>query len=105
MWLAAPQGQGRGQPLLDRHNPDPRRRNRPLVGLSLIRDLRYRVDAAHGARWRGGTVYDPERGRWFRCYLRLADARHLKMHGYAGMHLFGRTTVWTRVAAPPAAPP
>ncbi|MGN8157935.1 DUF2147 domain-containing protein [Salinisphaera sp. RV14] len=94
-----PQGMG-GQPLVDRHNPDPSKRDRPMIGLRLIKGLDYRVLASDRARWENGRVYDPDRGKWFDCYLWLADHRHLKLHGYVGIPALGRTTTWTRVPDP-----
>lgn len=94
-----------GQPIVDRENPDPAKRDRPLVGLPLVTDLDYHVDDNDHARWTDGRVYDPERGRWFRCRVRLADRTHLKLHGYLGLPVFGKTTTWARVADPAKRPP
>lgn len=44
----------------DRNNPDPKLRNRPLLGLSILSGFR-----EAGDRWKG-TIYDPERGKSFR---------------------------------------
>lgn len=93
------QGMG-GRRILDRHNPDAAKRDRPVIGLRMIKDLNYHVSDNDRARWKDGRVYDPDRGKWFDCDLWLADRDHLKLHGYIGIRMLGRTTTWTRVADP-----
>lgn len=93
-----PRGIG-GQPVTDRHNPDPAARDRPLLGLELLTGLSYAVEDGE-ARWRGGRIYDTENGKRYDCNVRLVDHDHLKLHGYIGIPLLGRTTTWTRVADP-----
>ncbi|MGB7756292.1 MAG: DUF2147 domain-containing protein [Salinisphaera sp.] len=94
-----PQGMG-GMPLVDRHNPDPSKRHRPMIGLRMIKQLDYHVSDNDRARWENGRVYDPDQGKWFDCYLWLADHNHLKLHGYVGIPALGKTTTWTRVPDP-----
>jgi len=98
------QGMG-GAPVVDRHNPDPSRRDQPMLGLQMIKDLDYHVTDNDRAEWADGRVYDSDRGRWFDCYIWLADANHLKLHGYIGFRPLGRTTTWTRVPDPADSPP
>lgn len=81
-----------GLPKVDRENPDPEQRMRPIIGLRLMQGFRY-----EGGEWVDGTIYDPENGKTYRCYLRLAEGDRLKVRGYVGFSLLGRTTVWTRV--------
>ncbi|MFC3105946.1 DUF2147 domain-containing protein [Salinisphaera aquimarina] len=94
-----PRGIG-GQPVTDRHNPDPARRDRPLIGLPLLTGLIYHVDDRGKAHWRSGRVYDTENGKHYDCNVWLADADHLKLRGYLGIELLGRTTTWERVDEP-----
>jgi len=99
-----PQGMD-GEPVVDRHNPDPALRTRALIGLKLLTGLRYRVREDGDARWVDGHVYDTENGKRYDCIAWLADDDHLKLRGYVGIKLLGRTTTWTRVADPVAEPP
>ena len=78
-----------GRPKADRFNPDPELRGRPILGLSLMGGFRY----AEGA-WKGGQIYDPETGKTYRCVLRLGEDGSLRVRGYVGVSLLGRTTVW-----------
>ena len=106
VWLAEdhypgddPKGMG-GQPVVDRYNPDPAKQARPLIGLQLLKNLHYHVSDNDRARWVDGRIYDTEHGKWYDCNLWLADADHLKVHGYIGVPLLGKTTTWTRVPDP-----
>jgi uncharacterized protein (DUF2147 family) len=81
-----------GRPKVDRLNPDPELRGQPIIGLPLMSGFRY-VDGV----WRGGRIYDPETGKTYKCVLRLGDDGKLKVRGYVGISLLGRTTVWERV--------
>lgn len=82
-----------GMVKVDRENPDPALRNRPVLGLVIVKDFEYR-----GAwKWKGGTIYDPESGRTYRGSMRLTSGGTLKMRGFVGFPLFGRTTRWSRV--------
>lgn len=83
------------QPKTDRENPEPALRERAIVGLEIMRGFRYAGDG----RWIGGTIYDPENGKTYKCRMRLTNRGTLKVRGYVGVSLFGRTTEWTPVLA------
>ncbi len=80
-----------GQPKVDRENSDAALRSRPLMGLEILRDFRYEDN-----QWRGGTIYDPREGKTYSCKITLGDDGKLKVRGYIGISLFGKTTEWTR---------
>jgi uncharacterized protein (DUF2147 family) len=84
-----------GQPKVDANNPDPGLRNRPLVGLELMRDFAY----AGNNVWKGGKIYDPERGKTYNGFMSLISRNTLHLKGYILIPLFGRTTVWTRAGS------
>lgn len=86
-----------GRPLLDHRNPDPALRSRPLLGLPMLKGLRF---DGH-EHWREGRVYSSNDGRTYSVQVSLADADHLRLRGYFGLPLFGMTSVWTRIAALP----
>ena len=93
VWLRSPFDEG-GCDLRDRHNPDPGLRNRKVTGLE-IRGLKPRPDGT----WVGGSIYDPATGNTYTCRLALDGADRLRLRGYVGIPLLGRTTTWTRVGA------
>ena len=79
-----------GRPDKDLQNPDPKLRDRPLVGLKILGGFTYDGDG----KWSGGQIYDPNSGNTYRCKLRLIDANTLKVRGYVGVSLFGQTESW-----------
>jgi uncharacterized protein (DUF2147 family) len=80
------------RPDTDEKNPDPALRDRPLVGLNLFAGFVYDGNG----RWSGGTIYDPNSGKTYRCIVTWIDDDTLKVRGYVGVPLLGRTETWTR---------
>ena len=84
-----------GEPKLDDENEDESLRTRPVMGLLLLRDFVFDED-----EWEDGRVYDPKNGKDYKCYMEFpdeGDKDNLKVRGYIGFSLIGRTTYWTRV--------
>ena len=69
------------RPDKDEKNPDPALRDRPLIGLNLFAGFKYDGNG----RWSGGTIYDPNSGKTYRCIVTLVDANTLKIRGYVGL--------------------
>ena len=42
----------------------------------------------------GGKILDPKNGKEYKCYLQLLDNNTLKLRGYIGISMFGRTAIW-----------
>ena len=76
----------------DRKNPDPARRGKPILGLQIMEGF---TPTGEGS-WGNGTIYDPVNGKTYRCKAELDGANRLKVRGFIGIALIGRTTVWTR---------
>ena len=50
-----------------------------------------------GDAWSGGTILDPESGKVYKCLLSLEDGGDkLKVRGFIGLSLLGRTQYWLR---------
>lgn len=78
----------------DVKNPNPLKRNRKLIGLTIMWGLKYKGDN----KWQGGTIYDPQYGKTFKCKTTLIDdGDTLKFRGYVGFALLGITAKWKRV--------
>src|SRR5579863_8654518 len=77
---------------VDEHNPDPGRRQQRLLGQVILKDMH--PDGEGGLT--GGTIYDPDSGRTYRCRIEPLAADRLKVRGFIGISLLGRTQVWTR---------
>ncbi len=82
-----------GNEKLDDNNPDPALRSRPILGMDLIAGF-FR---AGKRKWEDGTIYDPRDGKTYKCVMKLQRNGTLKVRGYVGIPLLGRTVVWTRV--------
>jgi uncharacterized protein (DUF2147 family) len=82
-----------GEPLRDVNNPDPSKRDAPIIGLNLIEGFSY---DSKSARWHKGTIYDPNNGKTYRCRLTLESDTVLNVRGYLGSPVFGRTEIWKR---------
>ena len=68
------------------------RRDRPIVGLEIIRNMR----PANG-EYEGGDILDPRSGVNYRCKFRLSgDGSRLVVRGFIGIPLLGRSQTWER---------
>ena len=83
-----------GREKIDRENPDPALRDRPIVGLRLLHSFRFDGKS----KWTDGRIYDPENGKEYRCKLTMKDHDSLEIFGYVKVALIklGRNTTWTR---------
>ena len=82
-----------GKPKLDENNPNKSLRNKPLIGLPFMKDFEYDGDN----KWDEGTIYDPESGKTYSCYMKMVSKDKMEVKGYIGISLIGRTQHWTRV--------
>jgi uncharacterized protein (DUF2147 family) len=76
---------------LDQHNPDPAKRVLPLLGQTILQGMKYDGSGA----WSGGSIYDPDSGRTYKCRLARLDPDRLQVRGFIGIALLGRSQVWT----------
>jgi len=92
IWLKEPLDTA-GAPKRDANNLDEAKRSRPILGLAMLEGF---VPAAGGG-WEGGTIYNPEDGKIYKCVMTLEEGGKLKVRVYVGVPLFGKTQTWTRV--------
>ena len=64
-----------GKPKVDRENPDPALRQRPVIGLSILRNMRMTGDG----QWKG-TIYNPDDGNTYNATVKL-KGNELKVKG------------------------
>ena len=50
-----------------------------------------------GKKSQGGSILDPASGSEYNCKIELVSDDKLKVRGYIGMPLLGRTQYWYRV--------
>jgi uncharacterized protein (DUF2147 family) len=79
-----------GSPRKDDKNPDPALRGRLLVGMELLSEYRWT-----GKRWEG-KIYDPGSGNTYSSRMER-DGERLKMRGYIGVPMLGRTQLFEPV--------
>jgi uncharacterized protein (DUF2147 family) len=90
VWLKNP-NEDDGTPKVDDENPDEARRNDPIRGMNLVKGFTYKGKN----KWAGGTIYDPNNGKTYKCKMSL-KGDDLKVRGFIGVALFGRTVHWIR---------
>ncbi|MCB0832663.1 MAG: DUF2147 domain-containing protein [Bacteroidetes bacterium] len=82
-----------GATKVDFKNPDEARRDDKIIGMVILRGFTYDAD---DEEWSGGMIYDPKKGSDYKAYMQLLSKDRLKLRGYIGISLIGRTTYWTR---------
>ena len=92
-WLKKPVS-ANGLPKRDKHNPNEVLRDRPLCGLQILTGFQ----PANDALWQDGEIYNPDDGLTFSSTMKLSPEGTLKIRGYVGISLFGKTLEWVRPA-------
>lgn len=92
VWMKNPK-EDNGKEKLDKENPDPKLRDQPLMGLLLLKSFKFEDD-----KWVGGTIYDPENGKTYKCTIRMDNKKTIQVRGFIGVSAIGRTTTWVRKA-------
>ncbi|MCB1533066.1 MAG: DUF2147 domain-containing protein [Alphaproteobacteria bacterium] len=77
----------------DEHNPDEAMRTRPMCGLQILGDF----EKAGENAWDSGYIYKADEGDMYAANIALQDDGTLKLRGYMGISLLGKTQVWNRV--------
>lgn len=81
-----------GEPKVDKNNPDPALQSRPIMGLRMMEGFVFDGKKT----WHKGTIYDPDNGKTYKCKVRFGDDGVLKVRGFIGVAMIGRTSEWTR---------
>jgi uncharacterized protein (DUF2147 family) len=81
-----------GKPKTDVKNPDEKLRSTPIINLILLKDFVF--DGKD--EWGKGHIYDPAGGKTYSAFIKLKDWNTMKVRGYIGVSLLGRTEIWTR---------
>ena len=67
-------------------------KNKSLVGMIIISDI-----TKNGDGGTDGKVLDPTNGKWYSCDIELVSPDQLKVIGYIGFPLLGKTMYWKRL--------
>ncbi|MGG7034290.1 MAG: DUF2147 domain-containing protein [Flavobacterium sp.] len=67
-------------------------KGKPVLGLTIVKGL-----TKDGNEYSNGKILDPNNGKLYKCILALEETDKLKVRGYIGFSLIGRTQYWYRV--------
>jgi uncharacterized protein (DUF2147 family) len=95
VWLREPLTSS-GKPMYDGRNPDPKKRERLICGLTTILNLKPMTDGS----WGDGQAYNPEEGKSYDVSVKLASPDELEVTG--SVLFFSKTVQWKK--APPDLP-
>ena len=66
-------------------------KNLAIEGMVIVEGLE-----PNGKTWEEGTILDPKSGKTYSCYITFENDNTLKVRGYIGFSLLGRTQKWIR---------
>ena len=78
-------------PRKDTKNPNESLQKRELLGIELLTNFSF-----DDGTYSDGKIYDPESGKTYSCKMSL-EGNKLKVRGYIGISLFGRTEYFERI--------
>jgi uncharacterized protein (DUF2147 family) len=68
------------------------RKDQPIIGMVFMNGLK-----KDGSEYTGGEILDPDNGKVYRSKMELTDGgKKLKVRGYIGVPMLGRSQVWVR---------
>ncbi|MGC4118941.1 MAG: DUF2147 domain-containing protein [Myxococcales bacterium] len=101
IWEEGGKVYGKITALLDQpaNDPDPKctacegeDKDKRVIGMTILKGLK-----KDGDEWSGGKILDPDNGKHYKCYIAVQDGgKKLKVRGYVGFALLGRTQYWLR---------
>ena len=66
-------------------------KGKKILGLNILTGLEKDDD-----EWSGGKILDPRNGKIYKCFIKLEGDNKLKIRGYVGFSLLGKTKYWER---------
>jgi uncharacterized protein (DUF2147 family) len=81
-----------GKSKVDRENSDTAKRELPILGMNLVWGFTHAGENV----WEGGSIYNPREGKTYKCKMTLENQDTLKVRGFIGISLIGKTNIWTR---------
>ena len=70
--------------------------NQPIVGMVFMEQLKQDQDNSN--KWTDGKILDPQNGKTYHCNLLVTEqGKTLRVRGYIGLPLFGRSQEWHKL--------
>ncbi|MGZ5817839.1 MAG: DUF2147 domain-containing protein [Burkholderiaceae bacterium] len=67
-------------------------KDQPIIGMTILTGMKQ-----DGDEYNGGMILDPNNGKVYKSKMSLIeDGKKLKLRGYIGVPILGRTQVWVR---------
>jgi uncharacterized protein (DUF2147 family) len=82
------------KPGKDVKNPDPRLRQREVIGMEFLTNFEYNPKTNE---YQNGKIYDPRSGKTYDCKMWLGKDGNLRVRGYLGFSMLGMTVVFERI--------
>ena len=77
----------------DSKNPDESKRNDPMCGLKVLWDFHQQGQYS----WADGKIYKADEGDTYSATLQMLPTGNMKVRGYLGMPLLGKSQTWRPV--------
>jgi uncharacterized protein (DUF2147 family) len=68
------------------------RKNEPILGMIILSGAQLKDGI-----WQGASILNAKNGREYGCHISLVGPDLLKVRGFIGYPIFGKTLYWTRV--------
>jgi uncharacterized protein (DUF2147 family) len=92
VWMKNPKFDD-GTPKTDVMNPDPSKRKTPADKIVLLHNFKY---DSKNDEW-SGEIYNPVEGNMYKAYAKFESPKKLKVRGYVGLPIFGRSMYWDKL--------
>jgi uncharacterized protein (DUF2147 family) len=80
--------------VLDPHNENAALRGRKMIGVPLLWGF---TPSSNPNAFEGGQIYNGEDGKTYTANISLEADGKLRLRGYIGSPMFGKTQLWTRI--------
>lgn len=84
----------------DHLNPDEAKKEKYLLNSLILTKFEHNGEESYT----NGEIYDPNSGKTYDSKLTLISHNRLKVQGYVGITMFGRSSEWTRVTTKKTSP-
>jgi uncharacterized protein (DUF2147 family) len=92
VWLKEPNDEA-GKPKTDPENPNEKLRSRSRLGMVILVGLDKTTTPGY---WDGGKIYNPKTGKTYTCNMTALPDGTLKLRGFIGLSVIGKTQIWTK---------